>query len=288
MPAKHLSKNNMFLSPAKLNLGLKIVGKRSDGYHLLKTIFCLIDFYDQINIEIIPNNPAISLVKHHNLWQIETDLAYRAAKLLQDFTKIKTGARIQIKKNIFVGGGMGGGSSNAATVLLALNYLWQTNLSTNELINLGKTLGADVTFFIYGKNALATEIGDEVTPISLPQQYFVLINPGFSTSTKEIFTNLKIDFKKVDSNAITVDYLLATKDNDLENVVANLYPRFNAIIKDLALYGNPRMTGSGSTIYLNYTDIESAKKVAYLLKNSYNPLLVKSLEAASILSQITT
>ena len=168
---------NSFLSPAKLNLGLKIVGKRSDGYHLLNTIFCLINLFDEIQIQIT-NSEKISIIEHKQAWGYQKDLSYRAALLLQDFTSCKLGANIKVKKTIPSGSGLGGGSSNAATVLVTLNQLWQTGLTKQELIYLGGSLGADVPFFIHGKNAWAEGIGDNLTTIDIPEQYFVIICPS--------------------------------------------------------------------------------------------------------------
>lgn len=284
MPSSHI-----FLSPAKLNLGLKVVGKRADGYHLLNTIFCLIDLYDEVEIEVVTADSTISLPDHNQIWPVETDLAYRAAKLLQTATNTTLGANITVTKHIPIGGGLGGGSSNAATVLLMLNHLWQTHLSVDELIALGQTLGADVPFFIYGKNAFATGIGDEFMPIAIPQQYFILIKPPFGISTKEIFTNLNIVRDSVIPDLVRDPELelLQTKENDLEHIATKLYPQLAEILKDLTQYGEPRMTGTGSTIYLSYNDEPTTKKVAQLLKNRYNPVLVRSLPTSPLVSSFS-
>lgn len=270
-----------FLSPAKLNLGLKIVGKRTDGYHLLKSIFCLIDLCDRIDIQIT-NNGKISLIEHQQAWFYKKDLAYRAAQLLQEYTACKMGGNIRIKKVIPSGAGMGGGSSNAATVLLALNELWQTGLSVKELLALGIKLGADVPFFIYGKNALVTGIGEFFEPIPLPEIYFVIVKPDFHVPTREIFTNLEIDFSDINEEEITIDGLINTKDNDLESVVKKIYPQINTVFSELNQYGNAVMTGSGSAIYLTFNDKTSAKKVANILSSRYNTFLAASLSGSPV------
>ncbi len=220
-----------FRSPAKLNLGLKIVGKRNDGYHLMHSIFCLIDLMDEVALQIT-HNAKISLIEHQQDWPPDTDLAYKAAKLLQKTTNTNLGCNIKLHKIIPSGAGLGGGSSNAATVLMALNKLWHTNLSTDELINLGKQLGADVPFFIYGKNAFASGIGDEFTPIELPQLYFVLIKPSFNIPTKNIFTNLNFISLPANQSQFNCQHLLQTKENDLQIVASKLYPQLNPIIND--------------------------------------------------------
>ncbi len=270
-----------YLSPAKLNLGLKIVGKRDDGYHLLKTVFCLIDLFDEIQIQILPHDK-ISLIQHEQAWPYTKDLAYIAAKLLKETTGCKLGANLQVKKTIPAGGGLGGGSSNAATILVALNYLWQTNLEQQQLIELGRKIGADVPFFIYGKNALAEGTGDHFSGLEVPLLYHVLIRPNFHIPTKKIFTNLVMDFSSINISAITPEYLIKTHDNDLQHVAVKLYPELQNILNDLTKYGNPAMTGSGSVIYLSYSEQLKAKKVATELGKSYNTYLVKSLRFSPI------
>ncbi|MBP9742075.1 MAG: 4-(cytidine 5'-diphospho)-2-C-methyl-D-erythritol kinase [Burkholderiales bacterium] len=274
------SKFISYLSPAKLNLGLKIVGKRSDGYHLLKTIFCLIDLYDRIKIEVT-NDSKITLVGHNQMWPYETDLGFKAASLLQKISGTNFGANIIIDKVIPVGAGLGGGSSNAATVLTALNYLWQLNLNNNELIDIGRSLGADVPFFIYGKNAYAGGIGDEFTPINLAQRYFVLVKPEFQIPTPKIFAAFKLDLNN-DFSFINSEYLLNTLSNDLEEVAITVYPQLKKIINNLAQNGKFVMTGSGSTLFMQFDDLENANKVAYALRKSYNTYLVKSMDVSPI------
>ena len=270
-----------FLSPAKLNLGLKIVGKRSDGYHFLKSIFCLIDLYDRIDIQITDNGK-ISLVEHQQAWFYQKDLAYRAAKLLQEYAFCRMGANIRIKKVIPSGAGMGGGSSNAATVLLALNELWQLNLSTKELLTLGLKLGADVPFFILGKNSLVGGIGEVLEPISLPEIYFVIIKPDFHVPTREVFSNLAADFSFSIAEKISLEELISKKENDLTPAVKKIFPQINTIFSELEQYGNPIMTGSGSAIYLAFDDKNSAKRVANILSPGYNTFLAASLTESPV------
>jgi 4-diphosphocytidyl-2-C-methyl-D-erythritol kinase len=269
-----------FLSPAKLNLGLKIVGKRSDGYHLLKTIFCLINLFDEVRIQIIDSGK-ISLIEHNQAWSYHKDLAYKAAVLLKKITACQLGANIKIKKTIPAGSGLGGGSSNAATVLVALNQLWQTGLSQKELIKLGASLGADIPFFIHGENAWAEGIGENLTTIKIPEQYIVIICPDFHLATKDVFANLDLDKLNM-SHDIDVAYLLSTHDNDLLTAAIKVEPKINNIIKDLESFGIPALTGSGSAIYLGFSDIDSAKKVAQNLNDKYNTYLVKSINASPI------
>lgn len=271
------------LSPAKLNIGLKITGKRDDGYHLLKSIFCLIDMCDIIDIQITDNHK-ISLIEHNQAWFYQKDLAYKAAKLLQDYSKTQFGTNIRIKKTIPSGAGMGGGSSNAATVLIILNQLWSINLSTPELAQLGVQLGADVPFFIYGKNSLVEGIGEIITQIELPKLYFVIVKPDIHIPTKEIFTNLNYSNE---NNVIShsTQELLNNKENDLEFIARRLYPNLEQLFNELSQYqefGTPVMTGSGSCIYFTFYDKKIAETLANNLKIKYNIYLAASLTESTV------
>lgn len=266
-----------YLSPAKLNLGLKVIGKRDDGYHLLNTIFCLIDLFDQIQIQVLAKEQ-ISLVEHNQAWHFSTDLAYKAAKLLQQESGCTLGANIKVKKVIPSGAGLGGGSSNAATVLIALNHLWGINWDTNKLIELGRKLGADVPFFIYGKNAFATGIGDIFSEINIPESYFILIKPDFQIPTKRIFANIE----KFSDEVPSPESLLLSLDNDLQDIAIKLYPALTTIIEDLSAYGKIVMTGSGSTLYLHFSDLKSANKVAHEIGKRYNTYLVKTINQSPV------
>lgn len=269
-----------FLSPAKLNLGLKITGKRDDGYHYLHTIFCLINLFDEIKIQIIDNSNKISIIEHQQAWHYSTDLTYKAAMILQEYTKTKRGVNIKIKKTIPSGSGLGGGSSNAATVLLVLNNLWQCNLSFDELKLLALKLGADVTFFLYGKNAIAKGIGEIFSPIVIPKQYFILIKPSFGIPTKNIFNNIdKINLSSYDINSIE---LLNSKENDLLNVAIKMYPQLSNIKNALSKYGNVSMSGSGSTLFLSYNNKNEAINIYEELKNMYTVFLVESIDKSPI------
>jgi 4-diphosphocytidyl-2-C-methyl-D-erythritol kinase len=267
-----------FLSPAKINLGLKILDKREDGYHNIYTIFCLINLFDEIKIQVLENTNRISIIEHNQAWHYTTDLAHRAAILLQQYTNSNKGANIKIKKTIPSGAGLGGGSSNAATVLLVLNDLWGLNLSKQNLIRLGVKLGADVPFFIYGKNAIATGIGDILTPITIKKQYFVLIKPSFGIPTKTIFANIS----NTSYSNITLEQLLNTKENDLFEVAIKIYPQLLTIKNQLASYGDIYMSGSGSTLYLTYSNKNNAILVYNQLKQIYNVFLVESIDNSLI------
>ncbi|MCO6516331.1 MAG: 4-(cytidine 5'-diphospho)-2-C-methyl-D-erythritol kinase, partial [Snodgrassella sp.] len=177
-----------FLAPAKLNLDLRIVGRRADGYHLLESIFTLITLYDQIWFKI---NRTGSIKLHTPVAGIapEEDLCVRAAQLLRSHTGTRLGVDIWLDKQIPIGGGLGGGSADAAVVLMALNRLWQLELNKTQLLQLGVQLGADVPFFIFGQSAFARGIGEDLSPIILPKQWYVIIKPPVHVSTPKIFAH---------------------------------------------------------------------------------------------------
>ena len=272
-----------YLSPAKLNLGLRVVGRRADGYHLLNTIFCLIDLFDQIEIQII-DKPQISLIEHNQAWSYTKDLGYKAAILLQQATSCQFGANIKIKKAIPSGAGLGGGSSNAATVLLALNHLWQLNLTQDKLIELGRTLGADVPFFIYGQNAFASGIGDIFSPITLKDEFFVLVKPEFHIPTKSIFSTIE-HFSEVFDESTASKELLDNPHNDLQDVAIKRYPQLKNIMDELTRFGKPIMTGSGSAVFLRFCNIKTANKVAQEIGRSYNTYLVRNLSKSPVFTK---
>ena len=177
-----------FPAPAKLNLDLRITGRRADGYHNLESIFCLIDWQDTVYLtprsdgRIVLQNPTDGLPQ-------EKDLAYRAAEALLPYRKTEQGVDIRLDKQIPSGGGLGGGSSDAATVLLVLNRWWQCGLTRQQLINIGVGLGADVPFFLFGKNAFAKGIGEKLTEINVPQQWYIVVKPPVHVSTAAIFSH---------------------------------------------------------------------------------------------------
>lgn len=262
-----------FLAPAKINLFLHITGQRADGYHLLQTVFCLLDFYDTIYLK--PNNskeikrasPIAGVPESH-------DLCVRAAKLLQQHTGCSQGVEIAITKNIPMGGGLGGGSSDAATVLLALNRLWQLNLSRTELISLGLKLGADVPFFIFGVNAWAEGIGEQLEPIILKNAYYVVLTPDAHVSTAQIFANKQLTKNAIPKTMSAFSEIanLSTENsahgnirteftNHLEKVVCDTYPEVANCLGWLKQFGDARMSGSGASVFLEVANKEIANTI---------------------------
>ncbi|HQT25729.1 MAG TPA: 4-(cytidine 5'-diphospho)-2-C-methyl-D-erythritol kinase, partial [Burkholderiales bacterium] len=208
-------------APAKLNLFLHVVGRREDGYHLLQTVFRFVDLCDRLSFEI-SDSPDIILSNPIPGVPPETDLCVRAARLLQEEGKCGLGARIGLEKKIPMGGGLGGGSSDAATTLIVLKRLWDLNFSREELQKIALKLGADVPFFVFGENAFAEGIGEKLVPLSLDQAWYLILVPPVSIPTARIFAAEELTRN---TNPIRIsDFSIGAGRNDLEPVACSLYP----------------------------------------------------------------
>jgi 4-diphosphocytidyl-2-C-methyl-D-erythritol kinase len=243
-------------APAKLNLFLHIVGRRDDGYHLLQSPFQLIDWADHLHFERRDDG----LLRRHDLGPAlpEDDLCLRAARLLQSESGCPLGAEISVDKQVPWGAGMGGGSSDAASTLLALNRLWGLGWPRSRLLTLGARLGADVPFFVGGRNAWVEGIGDRLTPITLPLQWFAVLKPAASIATREIFEHPAL--VRDTEAAILAGFLADDPElsnlasgygrNDLQPPALDRCPEVAQAEQWLvARYGNGRMTGSGSAVF---------------------------------------
>ncbi|MEY8246762.1 MAG: 4-(cytidine 5'-diphospho)-2-C-methyl-D-erythritol kinase [Bermanella sp.] len=272
-------------SPAKLNLFLHITGQRADGYHELQSIFQFIDFCDQISfspldngeIQITPNIPGLPL---------EENLIYKAARLLQQKTGCTQGVCIQLDKILPMGGGLGGGSSNAATTLVGLNHLWQTGLGTKALAELGLTLGADVPIFVHGKAAWAEGVGDIITPMEdLAENWFVLVVPDCHVNTKEVFSHK--DLTRSTQRCKMSAALRGTGRNDCESVVTKLHKKVANSLNLLHNFGQARMTGTGSCVFLEASSEHHAKHVLAKLPADYTAFAVKGLNHSPLHKAVT-
>jgi len=237
-------------APAKLNLFLHITARREDGFHDLQTIFQFIDFCDQLQFKTRRDS---QIIRHYNapLIEAENDLIVRAAKLLQQNGKNNrsktTGLDIYLSKKLPMGGGVGGGSSDAATTLVALNNLWQLNLSENELAHLGLQLGADVPVFVHGQAVWAEGVGERFTAIEIPEPWYVVIIPEVHVSTAELFSHPEL---RRDMPLISLsDYKPGSGENVFETLVRHDYPAVDVALKWLNNYAPSRMTGTGSCVY---------------------------------------
>jgi len=247
-----------FPAPAKLNLFLHVVGQRSDGYHLLQTVFRLLDFYDELTLRV-RDDGLIRLVTPLEGVPAEQDLCMRAAKLLQQESGTRLGIDIAIQKHIPMGGGLGGGSSDAATMLMALNKLWQLNWTNEQLQTLGLQLGADVPVFIFGENAFAEGVGEKLSAVSLPPAWYLVIVPPVHISTAEIFSN-----KELTRNTIPIKippFSIWDGHNDLESVVCSLYPEVSRSLEWLKSLENTKisaMSGSGACVFAEFASESEA------------------------------
>ncbi|NMF89530.1 4-(cytidine 5'-diphospho)-2-C-methyl-D-erythritol kinase [Aromatoleum petrolei] len=233
-------------APAKLNLFLHVVGRRADGYHLLQTAFRMLDWGDSLDFALRTDDTVRRTTEVAGV-PAEQDLVVRAGRLLQQATGCRLGADISIDKRLPMGGGLGGGSSDAATTLIALNRLWGTGLSRAVLAQLGLQLGADVPFFIFGRDAFAEGVGEELQPLTLPPAWYVVVAPPVLVPTAEIFGAEELTR---DTEPIRImDFAASTTRNDLQAVACNRYPAVGAAIEWLAQFAPARMTGSGACVF---------------------------------------
>ena len=251
-----------FLAPAKINLFLHITGRRADGYHTLQSVFQLLDFYDTLHIKPTKTGE-IKRVNEINGVPASQCLCGLAASALQKKTGCKLGVEYAIEKRIPMGGGLGGGSSDAATMLLALNQLWQLNLSRTELMQIGLKLGADVPVFIFGQNAWAEGVGEILSPIDLPAQYYVVLTPQVHVSTAQVFANstLTRDTKPLKIADFSRDANLEIFKNDLEAIVCKEFPAVATTLKWLNQFGLARMSGSGASVFVVVNSKQSADEL---------------------------
>ena len=251
-----------FPAPAKVNLFLHIVGRRADGYHLLQSVFRLLDRCDTLHLRPT-NDGLVRRIADIPGVPEDTDLCVRAARLLQQHSGCTLGVEIRLDKILPMGGGVGGGSSDAATVLLALNRLWNLNLPRAELIALGLRLGADVPVFVFGQNAWAEGVGEQLQAIALPPTWYVVLTPHAHVSTTEIFSSEELTR---DTNPATMAaFFKGYGQNDLEPVVCRHYPAVKNCLDWLKQFGDARMSGSGASVFLEVDNEAEAQRI-YSLK----------------------
>ncbi len=270
-------------SPAKINLMLHIVGRREDGYHQLQTAFQLLDYGDKLNFKLRQDG------KIHHLTPLpgvptESDLTVRAAQLLQTATHCKKGVEITIEKQLPMGGGLGGGSSNAATTLVALNQLWKTDLSTHKLAEMGLALGADVPLFIHGHTAWAEGVGEILTPMTLQKNWFLVLIPACHVSTAEIFC---VEELTRDTPRITMrDFLTDGGHNDCLPVVRRQYTEIAAAIEWLGQFAEAKLTGTGACIFASFEKEDSARKVLGQLPANLKGFVAQGLNRSPLLNRL--
>jgi 4-diphosphocytidyl-2-C-methyl-D-erythritol kinase len=285
----HNKQFHRFSSPAKLNLFLHIVGQRADGYHELETIFQFLNYGDSIEIKTTNSND-IELLTPIEGVKNQDNLIVKAATLLQKKVvekktrNTKFGAQIKVNKILPMGGGLGGGSSNAATVLLALNSLWQTNLSTNELAELGVTLGADVPIFIHGFAAFAQGIGEKLTPVTPKEYWYLVSKPDCSISTAAVFSasDLPRNTEKLSSENINIEQC----HNDCQTLVIKQYPKVAKLLSWLLEYAPSRMTGTGACIFTQFSSENEAKAIQQKLPSGIESFVTKGINQSPLVAEI--
>lgn len=267
-------------APAKLNLFLHITGRRADGYHELQTVFQLIDWADTLHFRrradgrIVHETPLPGVPP-------ESDLTVRAARLLQTHTGTGFGVDIAIEKRLPQGAGLGGGSSDAATTLLALNRLWQLDLPRAELARLGLQLGADVPFFVFGRNAFAEGLGERLQAVDLPQRYFLVVTPPVQVPTVEIFNDPRLTRN---TKSITITDFLGHGNydvfgrNDMQPVATEKYPEVAAVLEWFKPFGAARMTGSGASVFAAFGDRVQAQEAYSRLPEHWQGRICTSLD----------
>lgn len=265
--------------PAKLNLFLLITGRRSDGYHTLQTLFQLLDYGDDLRLDINTSGEILLTPDFPGI-PVEHNLVYRAAKLLQTATECRAGADLHLFKRLPMGGGIGGGSSDAATTLVGLNHLWQTGLTEDELAELGRQLGADVPVFVRGRTAWAEGIGEQLTPLQLPLKWYVVVAPECTISTATIFSNESLTRH---SKGITVRAFLEEGGrNDCQKVVENLFPQVKDAVDWLGRFGPAQMTGTGACVFAAFSTEAEAREVFAKRPTQLNGFVAKGVNESPL------
>ncbi len=268
-------------APAKLNLMLRITGQREDGYHLLQTVFQFVELCDWLTFlptssdEIVLEDAILGVENSDNL-------IIRAANLLKREANYSGGVRIQLEKNLPMGGGLGGGSSDAATTLVVLNSLWNLQLSREKLMELGLLLGADVPVFIFGHAAWAEGIGEELSEINLKEQWVLILKPNCNVNTKEIFSANDLTRN---SKSITIDEFNAGQvRNDCLDVVCKHYEAIEKALCDLSVFSEAKLTGTGACIFSMFGSLDFAIEAELTLKDKWQTYLTKSCNKSPLFS----
>ena len=270
-------------APAKLNLFLHITGQRQDGYHLLQTVFQFIQLIDVIDFTILESG----LVRRSSTsLKIDErdDLVIKAAQKIKKRSGSKLGVDISVKKNIPIGGGLGGGSSDAATTLVALNELWQTGLSIDELSEIGLSLGADIPFFINGNAAWAEGVGDKLTPINLDECFYLVIYPNCGISTKAVFE--ASDLTRNTPRITIRDFYKGRVKNDCESYIRNHYSNVAEALDWLEGYAPSKLTGTGACLFAQFSDEKKANKVKNKLPEKWQGFVTKGINKSPLLERL--
>jgi 4-diphosphocytidyl-2-C-methyl-D-erythritol kinase len=270
-------------APAKLNLFLHVTGRRADGYHELQTLFQLVDLTDTISITVRPDG---RLERPQGPREVppEADLTLRAARALKEATGTPLGATIHVHKRIPLGAGLGGGSSDAATTLLALNELWECGLDLADLARLGLPLGADVPVFVQGSSAWAEGVGERLTPVELPERWYLIIYPGVGVSTGEVFQSPELTRN---SPLITIRAFFDSGGrNDCEPVVRARAPEVADALDWLARFAPARMTGTGACVFAAFGSAAEAERLAAQVPDRWMSFVARGLNTSPAHEQL--
>ena len=270
-------------APAKVNLFLHINGKRADGYHDLETMFQLLDYGDALSFSPIDSG-AIELKT--NIPEIENDenLVVKAAKMMQKLSEHPTGIKINLHKNLPMGGGVGGGSSDAATTLLGLNHLWKSNLGIEKLANIGLELGADVPVFVRGFTGFAKGVGEDLLPVQIPEYWYLVVTPQVLVSTGKIFTHPELTR---DTAAIKIPPLAGERagkcgNNDCLEVVEMLYPEVAEARSWMQQFSPSYMTGTGASVFSQFATELEAKGVASKVPSRWHKFVARGVNQSPV------
>jgi len=278
-----LAKTLRWPAPAKINLFLHVTGRRSDGYHTLQTVFQFLDLCDWLDFERCEDGRILRTTAVEGI-PPEQDLIVRAARALQAHAGVKAGARLSIDKRLPVGGGIGGGSSDAATTLVALNFLWGLDLSLEELAKIGLQLGADVPIFVAGEAAFAEGVGEILTPVAPAEPWYVLLKPDCAVPTAAVFADPDLTR---DTPPITIrDFLQGAGRNDCEPVVRRRFPAVNAALDWLSARRPSRLTGTGACVYAICTDEAQARKIVAEVPPPWQAYAVRGLNRSPLLDRL--
>ncbi len=271
-------------APAKLNLMLHVVGRRPDGYHELQTVFQLVDLRDSIDIAVREDG-VISRPNGPPGVPESDDLVVRAARALKEAGGTPLGADISVLKRIPMGGGLGGGSSDAATTLVALNEMWRTGLNSAELAAIGGKLGADVPVFVQGRSAWAEGVGEKLTPVSLGgDSWYLIVNPGVSVPTAAVFQAAELTRN---SAPTTMRGFLETGGrNDCEAVVRARFPAVGEALDWLARHAPSRLTGTGACVFAKFARPEDAERIAARVPDSWRSYVARGLDESPLLAEL--